>query len=112
MPPPLPVTVIGYVPTGVVDPTLIVMVDVPEPGAGIAVGLKVTVVPAGARRAERAIALLKPPLTVVVMVEVPGPPCATLTVVGKAEMVKFTADCVVPMTRLEYGLGLTEESTA
>ena len=47
------------------------MVELPEPGAGIVVGLKVTVVPEGIPEADRAIALLKPPLTVVVMVEVP-----------------------------------------
>ena len=30
----------GYVPTGVVELVLIVIVEVPEPGAGIDVGLK------------------------------------------------------------------------
>jgi hypothetical protein len=47
------------------------MVDVPDPGAGIELGLKLTVVPVGAPEADSAIALLKPPLTVVVSVEVP-----------------------------------------
>ena len=53
------------------DPTVIVMVELPEPGAGIVVGLKVTVVPAGMPEADRLIALLKPPLMAVVMVDVP-----------------------------------------
>ena len=53
------------------DPTVMVMVELPEPGAGIGLGLKLTVVPEGMPEAERVIALLKPPLMVVVMVEVP-----------------------------------------
>ena len=48
-----------------------VMVEVPEPGAGMVVGLKVTVVPEGTPEADRLIALLKPPLMAVVMVDVP-----------------------------------------
>jgi hypothetical protein len=48
-----------------------VMVELPEPGAGIGSGLKLTVVPDGTPDADKAIALLKPPLMVVVMVEVP-----------------------------------------
>src|SRR5271157_6015022 len=71
IPPPLPVTVMGYVPTGVLDPTLIVMVELPEPGAGIGLGLKLTVVPEGIPEADRAIALLNPSLIVVLIVEVP-----------------------------------------
>ena len=58
-------------PVGVLEPTAMVMVEVPDPGAGIVLGLKLTVVPAGAPVADRLIELLKPPLTVVVMVEVP-----------------------------------------
>src|SRR5208283_2654856 len=71
IPPPLPVTVIGYVPTGVLAPTVIVIVELPEPGAGIGLGLKLTVVPKGIPDAVSVIALLKPPLTVVVSVDVP-----------------------------------------
>ena len=71
IPPPLPVTVIGYVPSGVLVPTAIVMVEVPPPGAGIVLGLKLTVVPAGAPVADKLMALLKPPLTWVVMFDVP-----------------------------------------
>ena len=52
-------------------PTVMVMVELPEPGAGIVLGLKLTVVPEGTPDADRLIALLKPPLTVVVIVEVP-----------------------------------------
>jgi len=48
-----------------------VMVELPEPGAGIVLGLKLTVVPDGAPDADRVMALLKPPLMVVVIVEVP-----------------------------------------
>ena len=87
MPPPLPVTVMGYVPVGVLDPTVMVMVELPEPGAAIGFGLKLTVVPDGAPEADRLIALLKPPLIVVVIVDVPWLPCATLSEAGEAERV-------------------------
>ena len=52
-------------------PTVIVTVDVPAPGAGIVLGLKLTVVPLGAPVADSAIELLNPPLIVAVIVEVP-----------------------------------------
>ena len=71
IPPPLPVTVMGYVPVAVPDPTVMVMVEVPEPGAGIVCGLKLTVVPEGAPELDKLMELLKPPLIVVVSVDVP-----------------------------------------
>src|SRR5271166_5136467 len=71
IPPPVAVTVMGYVPTGVLLPTVMVMVELPEPGAGIVCGLKLTVVPVGTPEAERPIALLKPPLIAVVIVALP-----------------------------------------
>jgi hypothetical protein len=48
-----------------------VIVELLLPGAGIGLGLKLTVVPDGAPEADSAMALLKPPLMVVVMVDVP-----------------------------------------
>ena len=87
--PPVAVTVMGYVPAVVPLPTVNVMLEVPEPGAGIVDGLKLTVVPAGAPVADSAIELLKPPLTVVVIVEVPCEPWFTLREVGLAEIAKF-----------------------
>ena len=47
VPPLVPVMVIVYVPVKVVEATAIVIVEVPEPGAAIDVGLKVTVTPVG-----------------------------------------------------------------
>ena len=44
----------GVVPVGVLDPTVMVMVELPEPGAGIGLGLKLTVVPDGIPEADRA----------------------------------------------------------
>ena len=79
-------------------PTAIVMVDEPEPGAAIGLGLKLTVVPEGTPLADRLMALLKPPLTVVVMVELPWTPCATLTEVGAALMVKLGGVVTVSVT--------------
>jgi hypothetical protein len=59
------------VPTAVLDPTATVIVELPPPGAAIEVGLKLTVVPLGAPEADRLMELLNPPLTLVVIVEVP-----------------------------------------
>ena len=87
-----------YVPAAVLLPTAIVILEVPEPGAGIGLGLKLTVVPEGTPLADRLMALLKPPLTVVVMVELPWTPCATLTEVGAALMVKLGGVVTVSVT--------------
>jgi hypothetical protein len=89
IPPPLPVTVIVYVPTAVLDPTVIVIVELPAPGAAIVLGLKLSVVWLGAPDADRLIALLKPPLIVVVIVEVPLPPCTTVAEAGESVSVKL-----------------------
>ena len=75
-------------------PTVMVMVELPEPGAAIEAGLKLTVVPVGAPDADRLIALLNPPLTAVVMVDVPWFPCTTLREAGEAETVKLPPDVI------------------
>ena len=98
IPPPLPVTLMLYVPAAVLLPTAIVILEVPEPGAAIGLGLKPTVVPEGTPLADRLMALLKPPLTVVVMVELPWAPCATMTEVGAALMVKLGGAVTVSVT--------------
>lgn len=82
------VTVRGYVPIWVVEPTVTVITELPDPGAGIVTGLNVTVVPDGMPVAERLMELLKPPLITVVMVEVLCIPCITLREVGEAETEK------------------------
>jgi len=64
------------------------MVEAPEPGAAMDVGLKLTVTPVGWPLAVKAIAESKPPDTLVVIVEVPLLPCTTETEVGEAEIVK------------------------
>lgn len=69
------------------DATVIVIVELPEPGAAMDVGLKLTVTPVGWPVADKAIAELKPPDTAVVIVDVPLLPCTTETEVGEAEMV-------------------------
>lgn len=67
----MPVTVMGYVPAGVLAPTAMFMVELPEPGAGIGLGAKVTVVPDGTPDADSVSAPLKLPLMVDVIVELP-----------------------------------------
>lgn len=70
----------------VVEATVMVMVEVPEPGAAIEEGLKLTVTPAGWPLVDKATAESKPPETAVVIVEEPLLPCTTLTEAGEAEM--------------------------
>jgi len=84
--PDVPFTVMGYVPGTVVEATAIVMVEVPVPV--IEVGLNVTVTPVGWPVADKVTGELKPPVVVLVMVEVPDAPCATVTAVGLAERLK------------------------
>jgi hypothetical protein len=67
----------------------------PEPGAAIELGLKLTVTPEGWPLADKATAESKPPEIVVVIVDVPELPHATLSEAGDALMVKFG---VVPLT--------------
>lgn len=55
-------------------------------------GLNPTVTPAGWPEAERLMAALKPPETLVVILEVPTLPWTTDTELGEAAMVKFGAD--------------------
>ena len=58
-------------PVAVLEPTLIVIVELPDPGAAIGFGLKLTVVPLGAPEADSVIELLKPPEIALVIVDVP-----------------------------------------
>jgi len=88
-PPPVPVTVIGYTPVAVLEATVMVMVEVPEPGAAVEAGLKLTVTPVGWPLADKPIDESNPPDTVVVIVDVPLLPCTTETEVGEAETAKF-----------------------
>ena len=73
----------------VVEATAIDIVDDPDPGAAIDVGLKPTVTPVGWPVADSAIAELNPPEPAVVIVDVPLDPWATESEVGEGVMVKF-----------------------
>ena len=53
------------------------------------VGLKLTVTPVGWPVADRATVESKPPEMLLVIVDVPLPPCTTETEVGEAERVKL-----------------------
>jgi hypothetical protein len=78
--------------------TVMVMVELPAPGAVIGLGLKPTVVPVGTPVAERLIALLNPFPIVVVIVLVPVVACGTVNAAGEADRMKLeTLDsCVTP----------------
>ena len=81
-------------PTAVPEPTATFMLEVPDPGAVIVLGLRVTVVPVGLPVADSVTALLKPPPIAVVIVEVPCAPCVKLSDDGLALTVKVGCGAV------------------
>jgi len=88
-PPPVPVTVMVYAPTAALLLAVSVKVEVPDPGEAMLVGLKPAVTPAGMPLADRATALLNPPTTADVIVEVPLAPWFTVTDAGLGVSVKL-----------------------
>jgi hypothetical protein len=88
LPPPVPVTVKVLVPLGAPSRTVIPIVDVPEPGAAIEAGVKVTITWLGSSDADKEMAESKPLPAVVVIVEVPEPPQLRLSELGDAAMLK------------------------
>ena len=74
-------------PAAAVEPTVTVILDVPEPGAAMDVGAKLTVTPDGWPVADSATAELNPPEMAVVIVDAPDWPCATVIELGEAEIV-------------------------
>lgn len=72
--PPVAVIVTLAVPVVAVLLAVKVTVELPLPGAGMEVGLKAAVTPAGNPEADNETAELKPPLTVVETVELPELP--------------------------------------
>jgi hypothetical protein len=88
-PPPVPVIVIVWFPALAFLPTLTVIVEVPAPGAAMVLGLKLTASDCPSPVAVRVIAALKPPEILVVIVEVPELPGATVIAVGDALIVKL-----------------------
>ena len=88
-------------PVAVEEATDMFMVEEPEPGAAMDVGLKVTVTPVGWPEADKLMDELKPPEAAVVIVDVPLFPCATETEVGEAEMEKLGDACGVTVKETE-----------
>jgi hypothetical protein len=86
------------VPGAVDAATANVAVELPDPGAAIDAGLKLTVTPDGCPLADNATAELKPLLPVEVMVDVPLLPCTTETDVGLAASDNAGAAVTVSMT--------------
>lgn len=84
--PDVPVTVIVYVPAAVDAPTVNVIVELPAPV--MVAGLKPTVTPLGCPLADSVIVALNPPVTVLVIVELPAFPGATETDAGDADRLK------------------------
>src|SRR5258708_17197164 len=101
-PPPVPVTVTVVVPLLAFLAAVIVMTDDPVPGAGMGFGLKLTVTRPPWPEADSEIAELKPFKAVVLIVEVPELPRATVTGVREAVLVKGGG---TPRTRREAAGG-------
>ena len=98
MPPPVPVIVIGYVPSGAFLATVRMKSDEPEPGAAMEAGLKLALTPDGTPVAVKAIAESNPPETVVVTTAYPLWPRSRYPEVGETEMVKLPAATVVTVS--------------
>ena len=81
-----------------VEATVMVIVDDPDPGAAIDVGLKPTVTPAGWPEADNPTAASNPPETAEVIVDVPLEPWATETEPGEGEMLKVAVEVTVKVT--------------
>ncbi len=86
-PPPAPLTVSVELPNGVEEPTAMVNVEAPEPGAVMDVGLNVAVAPVGGVLVASAMAELRPPPVSVETVMLAEPPCGTVNVAGDAVIV-------------------------
>jgi hypothetical protein len=99
-PPPVPLTVTVDVPTAAELPAVSVNVEDPAPPEMLA-GLKLAVTPVGNPLADRATALLNPPVTVLVIVDVPAVLCFTLNEAGLAESVKPGATPLVTVKLTE-----------
>src|SRR5208337_1172367 len=89
LPPPVPVMVMVWDPVLAREVVVTFIVDVPEPGAGMDAGLKLTVTPEGWPVSDKVIGQLKPFSAAVVIVEVPELPLTTVIAVGDALMVKL-----------------------
>ena len=87
--PPVPRMVMVCLPSAAFAPTVTFMVDDPEPGAAMELGVNVTVWALPCPVAEKVIAELKPLETAVVIVAAPEPLRATVIAVGDALMVKL-----------------------
>ena len=81
----------------VLEATVKVAVELPEPGAPMEDGLKATVTPEGAPEAKSATEELNPPETAVVMVDEPVLPAVTVSADGEAETVKAGVPVDVPV---------------
>ena len=84
----------------VVVATAMDIVDVPDPGAVIVAGLKLTVTPEGWPEALSVTVELNGPEMAVVIFDVPLYPGATESAVGVAETVRFAGAVTVKVTVL------------
>ena len=88
MPPPVALIVIVCFPSGADFPTFTVIVEVPEPGFGMDLGLMLTDMPPGNPVADKETADLKLPETAVVILVAPELPLATPIELGDALTLK------------------------
>ena len=89
LPPPVPVMVMAWVARVACEPTMSLRVAFPDPGAVMVAGVKLAVTPLGNPLADKATAESKPPEMVLVIVEVPDEPLATVIEPGDALRLKL-----------------------
>ena len=92
-----------------VEATVIVMVELPAPV--IDAGLKPIVTPEGWPEAVKATAELNPPVTVLLIVELPELPCATVMDAGDAERLKPEVEPAVTRAASNPAFGLPHPVT-
>src|ERR1017187_3697443 len=99
-------------PVAVVEATARVMVEMPEPGAAMEAGVKLTVTPVGWPVADNPTAELNPPPMRTETMDVPLLPCTTDTEPGEAETVKLGVVEVGARALIRFApLGLPQPAT-
>ena len=100
LPPPIAVMIMMRFPIEAFFPTFTVIVDVPDPGAAMELGVKVTVWAFPCPEADNVIAELKLPVTAVVIAAVPDALLVTEIEVGAAVTVKRAGAVAVTVSEI------------
>ncbi len=108
LPPPVAVILIGKVVRVAELAAVTVILTVPEPGAAMGLGEKLTVTPVSIPEAVKEMGALKPPETAVVTVAMPAVPLRKLPAVGETATVKVPAPVVEVTVSASVAIWLPE----